>query len=204
MNRPYIIGLTGGIGSGKSAAADHFARLGAAIVDTDVIAHACTAPGGAAIETIRERFGDNVIRHDGALDRDAMRKLAFSDPAARRALESILHPLIAIESDRQCRASLAPYVILAVPLLAESGSYRDRCDRICVVDCAEETQIRRVQMRNGLDEAQIRAILAAQASRADRLAIANDVINNDGDLASLAAQVERLHERYLRDASKRR
>lgn len=201
---PYIVGLTGGIGSGKSAAADHFACLGATIVDTDVIAHACTAPGGCAIAQIREHFGAQVIRHDGALDRDAMRRLAFSDPNARRALESILHPLIAIESDRQCRASVSPYVILAVPLLTESGSYRERCNRICVVDCSEETQIRRVQARNGLDETQVRAILAAQASRGERLAIADDVIDNEGDLASLATQVERLHHRYLCEASRAR
>ena len=195
--RPYIVGLTGGIGSGKSAATAHFAALGASVVDTDLIAHALTAPGGAAIEAIREAFGGGMIAADGSLDRAAMRALAFERPQARRQLEAILHPMIRDESARQCRDAPGPYVILAVPLLIESGTYRERCDRICVVDCPEALQVARVRQRNALPEEQVRSIMAAQASRAQRLAVADDVIDNSGTLAELEAQVERLHAAYL-------
>ncbi len=196
-SRPYIVGLTGGIGSGKSAATARFAALGASVVDTDLIAHALTAPGGAAIDAIRRAFGADMIAADGSLDRAAMRALAFAHPNARRELEAILHPMIRDESARQCRQASGPYVILAVPLLVESGTYRERCDRICVVDCPEAVQVARVRARNGLAEEQIRAIMAAQASRAQRLAAADDVIDNGGSLAELEAQVERLHASYL-------
>ena len=199
--RPYIVGLTGGIGSGKSAATDRFAALGASVVDTDRIAHELTAPGGGAIEAIHVAFGDAMIAPDGRLDRAAMRALAFREPDARRRLEAILHPLIRAESARQCLAASGPYVILAVPLLVESGGYRERCDRICVVDCPEALQLERVRARNGLADEQIRAIMAAQASRAQRLAAADDVIDNTGTLASLHAQVERLHTAYLAAAT---
>ncbi len=182
VKRPYIVGLTGGIGSGKSAATDRFAALGASVVDTDRIAHELTAPGGGALEAIRTAFGD---------------ALAFREPDARRRLEAILHPMIRAESARQCVAAGGPYVILAVPLLVESGGYRERCDRICVVDCPEALQLERVRARNGLADEQIRAIMAAQASRAQRLAAADDVIDNAGTLASLHAQVDRLHAAYL-------
>ncbi|HRP25215.1 MAG TPA: dephospho-CoA kinase [Thauera sp.] len=201
--RPYIVGLTGGIGSGKSAATERFAALGASVVDTDHIAHALTAPGGAAIDAIRNSFGDAMIAADGSLDRAAMRARAFSQPDARRQLEAILHPMIRDESARQCRAAVGPYVILAVPLLVESGSYRGRCDRICVVDCPEALQIERVSRRSGLDEAQIRAIMATQASRQQRLAVADDVIDNGGSLAALQTQVDRLHAAYLAAARAR-
>ena len=195
--RPYIVGLTGGIGSGKSAATAHFAALGASVVDTDLIAHALTAPGGAAIEAIRRTFGADMLTPDGSLDRAAMRALAFQRPAARRQLEAILHPMIRVESTRQCREASGPYVVLAVPLLIESGTYRERCNRICVVDCPEDLQVARVRQRNALPEEQIRSIMAAQASRAQRLAAADDVIDNRGTLAELEAQVERLHAAYL-------
>ena len=138
-----------------------------------------------------------MIAADGSLDRAAMRALAFERPQARRQLEAILHPMIRDESARQCRDAPGPYVILAVPLLIESGTYRERCDRICVVDCPEALQIARVRQRNALPEEQIRAIMAAQASRAQRLAAADDVIDNSGTLAELEAQVERLHAAYL-------
>lgn len=197
MTHRYIVGLTGGIGSGKSAVADGFARLGAAVVDTDRIAHALTAPGGAAMAQIEAAFGPSVIAADGALDRAAMRELAFSDAAARARLEAILHPLIRSESARQCAAAQAPYVVLVVPLLIESGHWRKRCDRLCVVDCPEALQIERVRVRSALPEAQIRAIMAAQASRAERLAVADDVIDNSGTLAELAPRIEALHRRYL-------
>ncbi len=194
---PWIVGLTGGIGSGKSAAAEGFAERGAAVVDTDRIAHALTAPGGAALESIRAAFGDTAISADGGLDRAAMRARVFADEAQRSRLEAILHPMIRAESARQCAAAQAPYVVLVVPLLIESGSWRERCDRLCVVDCPETLQIARVAARSGLPEAQIRAIMAAQASRAQRLANADDVIDNSGTLAALAPQVEALHRRYL-------
>jgi dephospho-CoA kinase len=199
--RPFVVGLTGGIGSGKSAATTCFAALGASVVDTDLIAHALTAPGGAAIAAIRRAFGDDMLAADGSLDRSAMRALAFQRPEARRQLEAILHPMIRAESARQCVEAHGPYVILAVPLLIESGDYRARCDRICVVDCPEALQVTRVRQRNALPEAQIRSIMAAQASREQRLAAADDVIDNSGTLEALEVQVERLHARYLAAAS---
>jgi len=198
---PFIVGLTGGIGSGKSAVADRFALRGVTIVDTDGIAHELTASGGAAIAPIRADFGDTAIDVSGAMDRKAMRDLVFADPDARQRLEAILHPMIRDESDRRCRAATSAYVILAVPLLIESGTYRERCNRICVVDCPVETQIARVKTRSNLDEHQIRAIIAAQTSREDRLAAADDVIDNSGDLSVLDDQVEILHASYLQAAS---
>ncbi|NMG01024.2 dephospho-CoA kinase [Aromatoleum toluolicum] len=196
-NSPYVVGLTGGIGSGKSAAADRFGELGAAIVDTDAIAHALTAPGGLAIPAIRAAFGDALITPDGALDRKAMRDRAFADPNERRRLEAILHPAIGAESARQVSAARAPYVVLVVPLLVESGKYRERCDSLCVVDCPIDVQVGRVMTRSRLPEEQVRAIMATQASREQRLAAADEVIDNGGDLAALIAQVDRLHEKYL-------
>ncbi len=206
MEVPFIVGLTGGIGSGKSAAADAFAQLGAAVVDTDAIAHELTAPGGAAIAAIGEAFGDGVIAADGRLDRAAMRGMVFADPEARHRLESILHPMIRAESDRRCReaaATGAPYVVLVVPLLVESGGYRRRADRIAVVDCREETQVARVMARSGLAADEVRRIMSVQASRADRLAAADDVIDNEADRASLAVQVGELDQRYRNLAGKK-
>lgn len=195
----YVVGLTGGIGSGKSAVADLFGERGITVVDTDAIAHALTAPDGAAMPAIRAEFGDGAANTDGALDRTAMRAIVFADPSARKRLETILHPMIRSESERQLSANPtnSPYAILMVPLLVESGDYRKRVDRIAVVDCAEATQIDRVMSRNGLARSDIERILEAQATRAERLAAADDVINNDGALAELPAQVERLHEHYL-------
>lgn len=192
-----IVGLTGGIGSGKSAAADIFAELGAAVVDADAIAHELTAPGGAAIESIRAAFGDEMIGANGALDRAAMRKRVFADAEAKVRLEAILHPMIRAEADRRIGEARAPYVVLVVPLLVESGSYRQRVQRVAVVDCPEETQVARVMARSGLSTQEARAIMAAQVSRAERLAAADDVIDNGGDLAGLRAQVEALHRRYV-------
>ncbi|MDO8790081.1 MAG: dephospho-CoA kinase [Sulfuritalea sp.] len=195
----YVVGLTGGIGSGKSAVADLFGERGVTVVDTDAIAHALTAPGGAAMPAIRAEFGDEVANADGALERAAMRAMVFADPSARKRLEAILHPLIRGESERQLSANPAnsPYAILVVPLLVESGDYRKRVDRVAVVDCAEATQIDRVMRRNGLARSDIERILEAQATRAERLAAADDIIDNDGAPAELPAQVERLHEHYL-------
>ncbi len=195
----YVVGLTGGIGSGKSAVADLFAAHGVAVIDTDAIAHALTAAGGAAMPAIRAEFGDAAACADGALDRAAMRATVFADPSARKRLEALLHPLIRSESERQVvtSSSNSPYAILMVPLLIEAGDYRKRVNRIAVVDCAETTQIARVMRRNGLAREEIERILAAQATRAERLAAADDVIDNDGDLAALAPQIERLHVQYL-------
>lgn len=195
----YVVGLTGGIGSGKSAAADLFAERGIAVIDTDAIAHTLTRAGGAAMPLIRAEFGEEVVNADGALDRTAMRTRAFADPSVRKRLEAILHPLI--NSESQCQLAVAsansPYAILVVPLLIESGNYRKRVDRIAVVDCAEATQIARVMSRSGLARPEIERILAAQATRTERLAAADDVIDNDGDIAALPPQVERLHTNYL-------
>jgi len=202
-----IVGLTGGIGSGKSAAATMFGELGAAVVDTDAIAHELTAPHGAAITAIRESFGAALIGADGALDRGAMRRLVFTDAQAKTRLEAILHPLIRAESERRCAVELAagaPYAVLVVPLLVESKSYRSRVARVAVVDCAEDTQVARVMARNGLAEAEVRRIMAAQASRAERLAAADDVIGNDGDIVALRTQVETLHRQYSELARKSR
>jgi dephospho-CoA kinase len=192
-----LVGLTGGIGSGKSAAADEFAGLGATVVDTDAIAHRLTAAGGAALPAIRRMFGDAFILASGAMDRKRMREHVFADPAARRSLEGVLHPLIRAESEREIAAAAGPYVIHVVPLLVESGDYRQRVDRVLVVDCPEATQIARVRARSGLSEAQAEAIVRAQASRAERRAAADDVIDNGGSRDALRAQVAALHEKYL-------
>lgn len=195
--RPFVVGLTGGIGSGKSAAAERFVELGADVVDADLLAHALTAPGGAAMPAIRDRFGDGIVTREGALDRAAMRALAFSDPVAKQRLEAILHPMIQQSSLAAVMSARGPYVVLVVPLLVESGTYRERCDRVCVVDCPEAMQVTRVQRRSGLAPAQINAIMAAQATRQTRLAAADDVVDNGGSLADLNAQVDRLHLLYL-------
>lgn len=197
--KPFVIGLTGGIGSGKSAVADRFALLGAAIVDTDEIAHGLTRPGGAAIAQIRAMFGEGSIAPDGAMDRKKVRGIVFADPAARKRLESVLHPMIRAESERRIAASagVAPYAVHVVPLLVESPDHRTRVSRVLVVDCDEGVQVKRVEQRSGLDEAEVRRIVAAQASRAERLAAADDVIDNSGPLAGIAPQIEALHERYL-------
>lgn len=194
-----IVGLTGGIGSGKSAVADLFAAQGARIIDADVIAHALTAPQGAAMPAIRAAFGAAMVTPQGALDRAAMRARVFAKPQERQRLEAILHPLIRAETDRQIAASigLAPYVMLVIPLLVESGTYRERVNRVAVVDCPEATQISRVMARNSLSQQEVERIMQTQATRDQRLAVADDVIDNGGGLAALAPQVDRLHTKYL-------
>ena len=193
----YVIGLTGGIGSGKSAVADQFASLGAAIVDTDVIAHGLTRTGGAAIPKVRELFGESAISADGAMDRRRVRELVFSDSSAKKRLEGLLHPMIRTESQRQIAAAKAPYVVHVVPLLVESPDYKSRVQRVLVVDCEESVQVERVQRRNGLSADEVRRIIAAQAPRSTRLAAADDVIDNSGPLAAVEPQVRVLHERYI-------
>jgi dephospho-CoA kinase len=193
----YIVGLTGGIGSGKSAAAECFRKLGIVIVDADAVAHELTGPGGAAVTAIATEFGQAVITPEGALDRAAMRKLAFAEPEARVRLEQILHPRIRRICDERCVAATSPYALLVVPLLVESGAYRQRCQRLVVVDCPEETQIARVMARNGMSRAEVERIMAAQATRSQRLAAADDVIDNSGAPAALPPQISLLHANYL-------
>lgn len=193
----FIVGLTGGIGSGKSAAADAFGKLGAAVVDTDLIAHELTRAGGAAIPGVRRLFGDSAIAADGAMDRKAVRERVFSDPAAKQRLESLLHPMIRAESERQIAAATAPYVVHVVPLLVESPDYRKRVQRVLVVDCPEPTQVERVRARSRLSTAEVEAIVRSQVSRAQRLAAADDVIDNSGTIAALQKRVRELHQTYL-------
>jgi len=192
-----VIGLTGGIGSGKSTVAELFAERGVTVVDTDWISHQLTGPNGGAMAAIEAEFGHTVVREDGALDRDAMRGIVFADPSARVRLEAILHPLIRAESERQLGLAEGPYALLVVPLLFETGHYDALLARVLVVDCAEEVQRRRVMQRSGLDEATVSAIIAAQLSRAERLARADDVIDNNDDLAALTLQVDAKHRYYL-------
>jgi len=194
---PFAVGLTGGIGSGKTTVAELFAELGAGVIDTDEIARTLTGPGKAALGEIARRFGPEYLTADGALDRARMRKLAFEDARAKKDLESILHPLIRCEAERRVANSTAAYVILVVPLLFESGAYQTLVRRVLVVDSDQETRIERVRGRNNLSREEILAIMAAQVGQAERLRRANDVIRNDGDIAALGEQVAALHRKYL-------
>jgi len=201
-NSPFSVGLTGGIGCGKTTVADLFAARGAAIVDTDQIAHALTAPGGAAMPALLAAFGEDFATPDGALDRARMRALVFADPGARARLEAILHPRIREATAAAALVASGPYVIFVVPLLIESGSWRERVTRILAIDCPETTQVARVIARNGLPEAQVRAIMAAQVTREQRLAAADDIILNDAGTDALLHQVERLHAFYISEAAR--
>lgn len=194
-----IVGLTGGIGSGKSEAARLFAELGVPVVDTDAIAHALTATGQPALEEISKAFGREAVQADGSLNRAYLRQRIFSDTAARQVLESILHPQIREEVasflDRNASAS---YQIVMVPLLFETGAYANLIDRSLLIDCEESLQIMRAMARSHLSEAEVRAIMAAQCSREQRLAQTSDVILNNGTLADLKNQVREKHEKYIR------
>jgi dephospho-CoA kinase len=191
------IGLTGGIGCGKTTVADMFAARGASVVDTDLIAHSMTVPGGPAMPAILAAFGERYLTAHGALDRAAMRALVFSDPTAKLRLEAILHPLIRATAEAEADAASGAYVIYVVPLLVESGNWRERVARVLAIDCPESMQLARVMSRSGLQEEQVKAIMAAQVSREDRVAAADDVITNDDGIDALAPQVEALHEKYL-------
>lgn len=191
-----VVGLTGGIGSGKSTVAERFARLGVPVIDTDVIARDLTAPGGAALAQIRAAFGDEVVRADGTLDRAALRRRVFADEAQRRQLEAILHPRIRQAVEEALAALDAPYALVVIPLLVETGSYRDLLDRVLVVDCPEAVQLERVMARSGLAREEVAAILAVQAGRAERLAAADDVIANTAAPEALDTEVEALDGRY--------
>jgi dephospho-CoA kinase len=195
--RPLRIGLTGGIGSGKSTVATMLVACGACLVDTDAIAHALTAPGGAALQALAREFGPEIIAADGAMDRDRMRSLAFRDATAKRRLESILHPMIGDEALRQvARAGVQP-VVFDVPLLSAGSPWRRRVDRLLVVDCSEDTQVQRVMQRSGWSDEQVHRVIAQQTPRAARRAIADAVIFNDGlPLDRLQAQVQALWQRW--------
>ena len=195
------IGLTGGVASGKSSVAAMFTDLGAAIVDTDVIAREVVLPGTAGLEEIRQLFGDGVIAADGNLDRAAMRQIVFADEDKRLALERILHPRIRVETLRQAELADGPYVIVVVPLLVESPLC-DSMDRILVVDCDPDTQLERLRSRDNDDETQARRMIAAQASREQRLAIADDIIDNSGPLGATRERVNDLHAYYLQLAER--
>jgi dephospho-CoA kinase len=200
MSLPILtIGLTGGIGSGKSTVAAMLAGLGAHVIDTDALAHSLTAPGGAAIAAIAQRFGAEMITPEGALDRARMRERVFADPAAKAALEQILHPMIGRLTEAQANAAAPGQVrVFDVPLLVESGRWRERVDRVLVVDCSIQTQVERVVQRNGWSPGQVHAVIAAQASREARRAAADTVILNEGiDLAELRRQVDDVWQRWV-------
>ena len=195
-----FVGLTGGIGSGKTAVSDQLAQLGAGIVDTDLIAHQITAPNGVAIPFIQKQFGPEFIESSGALDRVKMRTLVFADPMARQSLEAITHPLIREETIRQAKQLIedkAPYLVFVVPLLIESGNWAHLLDYLAVVDCPEETQIERVMHRSKLPRNEVERILKAQASREERLTRADMVIENQGSLENLNSEVLKLHQKIL-------
>ena len=199
----FSIGLTGGIGSGKTTVADMFAARGVPVIDTDLIAHQITAPGGVAMPLIESTFGPEYVAADGSLDRAKMRTRVFSDNAAKAQLESITHPLIRAESERQRNAAQGPYHIVVVPLLIEAGERASKVERILVVDCPVDTQIERVIRRNAFTRDQVLAIIAHQATREARLAAADDVVVNDSaaTLETLQREVEALHARYVAMAS---
>lgn len=198
----YRVGLTGGIGSGKSTVASLFAELGVPVIDTDVISHQLTQSGGAAIPAIRTEFGEDYIDASGALDRVKMRELVFSDNSAKQRLEKILHPLILAQAKFQAESSPAPYVLLVVPLLFETSGYQGWLDHTVTVDCSEKTQIARATRRNGLNEQTVRAIMARQVSRSRRLQLADDAIRNDATLTELRLQTAQLHQHYLNLAAR--
>ena len=193
----FCVGLTGGIGCGKSRATEMFAALGAAIVDTDEISRELTAAGGSAMPLIVDAFGPQYAQVDGSLDRTRMRTLVFGDESAKRKLESILHPLIRDIARDRIATAREPYVLLVVPLLLETGGYRDLLQRVLVVDCSENVQVARTKARSGLGEDEVRAIMRAQLTRDERLKRADDVIVNDNSIEVLRWQVEALHRKYL-------
>lgn len=192
-----VVALTGGIGSGKSAAASILQELGAAVIDTDEIAHRLTAAGASGSSAIATEFGSGYLRHDGALDRERMRELVFSDVEAKKKLESILHPLIRQAVHAAVQAAQAPYVVIVVPLLIETGAYQELASRVLVIDCDEDTQVSRVVKRSGLAAGAVRAIMANQVSRAVRLEHADDIVRNESEASQLRANMIKLHQKYV-------
>ena len=199
LDKPLHIGLTGGIGSGKSTVATMLVACGALLVDTDAIAHALTAPGGAALPALAHAFGPDLIGADGAMDRSRMRALAFGDASSRRRLEAILHPMIGDEAEAQAALAHDRPVVFDVPLLTAASPWRQRVERLLVVDCGEDTQVQRVMQRSGWSAEQVRRVIAQQAPRAERRAIADAVIFNDGlSREVLRAQVQTLWQHWSR------
>ena len=192
----FRIGLTGGIASGKSTVADVFTELGAAVVDTDAVAREVVAPGESGLEAVATEFGSDILLPNGELDRRALRSIVFRDPQRRETLESILHPLIRARTLQVIASLEAPYVVVVVPLLLETG-FAELVERILVVDCPEAQQLERLRQRDDVGESEAQAMLAAQIDRQTRLARAHDVIDNSGSIESTRAQVKALHERYL-------
>ena len=206
MSAFFSVGLTGGVGSGKSTIAAMLSKRGAVLVDADAIAHELTSPGGSAIDTLREWFGTDAIAADGSLDRARMRDRVFSDSAARKQLESLLHPMIRqVMSERVAElfADGSLYAVFVIPLLIETGNWQSYVDRILLIDCSEATQLARVCSRTSLDESTARKIIASQATRQQRLAAADDVLLNEAPLNQIEPRVERLHRAYLRSANNR-
>jgi dephospho-CoA kinase len=195
MPGKFRVGLTGGIGSGKTIVANLFAALGVTIVDTDLLAREVVAPGSSLLREITAHFGVQMLATDGSLDRQALRDRVFVDPAERKWLEALLHPAIAKLTDARCEAATEAYVMVAIPLLVETGG-KTRFDRVLVVDCDPDLQLARLQARDGTTRVQAARMLAAQATREQRLAVADDVIENNGDIALLRDQVEKLHRQY--------
>ena len=194
---PYCVGHTGGIGTGKSVVSGLFEALGATVVDTDEISRALTAPGGAALGALRAQFGAEAIGPDGGLDRERMRRLVFRDARSRQQLEAILHPLIRGRTQAAIAEARGPYVIVVVPLLFETGACLEFVQRVLVVDCDEAEQVRRVVAGRGIPAEEVRRVMATQLSRAERLRLADDVLDNENGIEALRGQVERLHARYL-------
>lgn len=190
------IGLTGGIGSGKTAASDHFATLGAEVIDTDLLSRELVAPGQPALQAIAEAFGKDILHSDGTLNRGSLRDRVFADSSARQTLENILHPRIRTEMLARAQRSNAPYVVFVIPLLLETGQ-QHLVDRILLIDVPEAIQRQRVAARDRLSDAQITQILTAQSDRATRLRHADDIVVNDGDLAQLQENIQQLHRKYL-------
>ncbi|MDO8861407.1 dephospho-CoA kinase [Haliea sp. E1-2-M8] len=198
------IGITGGIGSGKSAVTDRFASLGITVVDADLAARVVVEPGRPALQAIAEHFGADILQADGSLDRAALRRIVFADPAQREWLEQLTHPLIGEEIRAQLAASRSPYAILSSPLLLESSSQRELAELVVVVDVPEEVQLARTMDRDANDEAQVRRIMAAQLPREERLALADIVVDNSGPLEALDDIVAELHKEFLHRAEEQR
>ncbi len=196
-----VIGLTGGIGSGKTAATNYFEQLGITVVDADLVSRLVVEPGMEALKEIASHFGEDILDADGALNRTALRKIVFDKPEERKWLESLLHPLIAQEIHRQLEASQSPYTILVSPILFESGQNL-YCQKSLVIDAPENLQVSRTSVRDSTDEAGVKAIMKVQLSREDRCAKADDVILNDGDLESLHIKIDSIHAKYLKLAEK--
>lgn len=204
LNKPkqLVVGLTGGIGSGKTAVSSRLQTLGATIIDTDEIAHSLTKTGGLAMPDIRKAFGEEALLPDGSMNRDHMRALVFKEPEKRIALEKILHPRIRQLVQQQLDIGAPQYFVLVVPLLFEKGGWGELMDEIIVVDCPVEQQVQRVIQRNGWPETQVRAVIQNQATREKRLAGATEVIENKGGLAELIEKIDFLHQKLIKKAQK--